>query len=133
VTLTNTPVDTATCTITITLTPTATPTAQEITDVRPYPNPINPEKDSEVKIGFKIAQVDIDKLIIRIYTSGYRLIKEVRIEEPNEINNAITQGYVNIKIIDLQMLANGAYYFYIKSERKGEVCRSKIEKLIVLR
>jgi len=133
VTLTNTPVDTATCTITITLTPTATPTAQEITDVRPYPNPVNPEKDQEVRIGFKIAQADINKLIIKIYTSGYRLIKEVKLEDPNEINNAITQGFVDIRIKDLQMLANGAYYFYIKVDRKGEVCRSKIEKLVILK
>jgi len=130
-TSTNTPVNTATWTITITLTPTETPTAQEITDVRPYPNPVNPEKDSELKIGFKIAQVDIDKLIIRIYTSGYRLIKEIRYEGV-EAENIARNGVVKIEIKELENLANNVYYFYIKADRKGD-CRSRIEKLIILK
>jgi len=127
---TNTPVNTGTFTITITST--ITPTAQEITDVKPYPNPVNPGKDLEVKIGFKIAQVDVDKLIIRIYTSGYRLIKEIK-RDGTEAVMAATLGIVNIDIEELQTLANGAYYFYIKAERKGESCRSRIEKLIILK
>ncbi len=129
---TNTPVDTATYTVTRTLTPTVTPTAQEITDVKPYPNPVNPVKDPQVRIGFKIAQTDIDKIIIRIYTSGYRLIKEVR-EEGTAAVLIATQGYISIETKDIQTLANGTYYFYVKSERKGKSSRSKIEKLIVLK
>ncbi len=129
---TNTPVDTATYRVTRTLTPTVTPTAQEITDVRPHPNPVNPVKDKEVRIGFKIAQTDIDKIIIRIYTSGYRLIKEVREEGAAAVLIA-TQGYIRIETKELQSLANGTYYFYIKTERKGEISRTKIEKLIILK
>ena len=127
-TRTNTPVNTVTFTRTVTL----TPITQEITDIRPYPNPVNPERDTEVRIGFKIAQQDIDKLIIRIYTSGYRLIKEVRYENGEAIIVA-TQGYIPIDTKDLKLLANGAYYYYIKAERKGEICRSKIDKLIILK
>ena len=126
VTRTNTPVNTAT------LTPTVTPTAQEITDLRPYPNPVNPDKETEVRIGFRMAQYDIDKLIIRIYTSGYRLIKEVT-KEGTDAVSAANNGYVSIYAIELKSLANGAYYYFIKAERKGDICRSKVDKLIILR
>jgi len=125
-TRTNTPVDTAT------LTPTITPEEQEIIDIKPWPNPVNPDKDLEIKIGFKIAQQDIDIIVIRIYTSGYRLIKEVK-KEGVEAVAAAKQGYISIKTDELKTLANSAYYYYIKVERKGEICKSKIDKLIILR
>jgi len=85
-----------------------------------------------LKIGFKIAQHDIDELVIRIYTSGYRLIKEVKYEGA-QAQAVADLGFVSININDLKTLANGTYYFYIKALRKGETCRSKIEKLIILR
>ena len=123
---TNTSVNTAT------FTPTITPTGQEIIDVRPCPNPVNPIKEPEVRIYFKIAQQDIDSIIIRIYTSGYRLIKEVK-KEGVEAVAAAKQGYISINTDELKTLANSAYYYYIKVERKGEICKSKIDKLIILR
>jgi hypothetical protein len=122
---------TNTTTVTVTLTPTVTPTAQEITDVRPYPNPVNPDKNPEFKIKFTLAQKDIDELVIRIYTSGYRLIKEVKYEGPQVTQ--VTAGIVDINVNDLKTLSNGTYYFYIKVVRKGETTRSKIDKFIVLR
>jgi len=125
-TLTNTPVNTAT------LTPTKTPEVQEITGIKPWPNPVNPDKDVEVKIGFKIAQQDIEQIVIRIYTAGYRLIKEIKKEGAEAVAIA-NQGYINIKKDDLKTLANGVYYYYIKVERKGEICKSKVDKIIVLR
>jgi len=42
-------------------------------------------------------------------------------------------GLVSISTKDLKSLSNGTYYFYIKAERKGETCKSKIEKFIILR
>jgi len=125
-TSTNTPVNTAT------FTPTITPTAQEIKDVRPCPNPYNPIKESELRIYFKISQQDIEKIVIRIYTSGYRLIKEAK-REGTEAIDAATQGYINIEAKELIMLANSTYYFYIKTEKKGESCRSKINKMVILK
>jgi hypothetical protein len=125
-TSTNTPVNTAT------FTPTITPTAQEIKDVKPCPNPYNPIKEPELRIYFKISQQDIEKIVIRIYTSGYRLIKVVK-REGTEAIDAATQGYINIEAKELIMLANSTYYFYIKTEKKGESCRSKINKMVILK
>jgi len=118
--------------VTTTLTATKTPEIQEVTDEKPYPNPVNPEKDPEVKIGLKIAQQDVDKIIIRIYTSGYRLIKEVKKEGADAIN-AVTQGYISIDTQDLKTLASGTYYYYIKVERRDETWRTGIDKLIILK
>ncbi len=127
-----TPSTTGTTTQTFTLTPTSTPEKQEITDVKPYPNPVNPDKNAELRIGFKIAQTNVDKVIIRIYTSGYRLIKEVKYEGAQAVSVA-TQGFASIYVKDLILLANGTYYYYIKADRKGDVCKSKIDKIIILR
>ncbi|MCX7699061.1 MAG: hypothetical protein N2114_06320, partial [Candidatus Goldbacteria bacterium] len=83
-------------------------------------------------IKVKIAQHDIDELTIRIYTAGYRLIKEVKYEGASAV--AIARlGIVDININDLKSLANGTYYFYINALRKGKTCKSKIEKFIILR
>ncbi|MBP7791839.1 MAG: CIA30 family protein [Candidatus Goldbacteria bacterium] len=131
-TRTPTPSTTGTTTQTFTLTPTSTPEKQEITDIKPWPNPFNPDKDKELRIGFKIAQTDVDKVIIRIYTSGYRLIKEVKYEGAQAVSVA-TQGFASIDVKDLILLANGTYYYYIKADRKGDVCKSKIDKIIILR
>jgi hypothetical protein len=133
-TYTGTPTRTTTGTTapTFTLTSTATPTAQEIVDIKPYPNPVNPGRDVEVRIGFKIAQQDIDTLIIRIYTSGYRLIKEVKLEN-TEARQVAAQGYITIDTKELKTLANSAYYYYIRAERKGEVYKSMVDKMVILR
>jgi len=131
-TRTTIPSTTWTITQTFTLTPTGTPEKQEITDVKPYPNPVNPDKNAELRIGFKIAQTDVDKVIIRIYTSGYRLIKEIKYEGTQAVAVA-TQGIAIIETKELKFLANGTYYFYVKAERKGEICKTKVDKIIILR
>jgi len=95
-----------------------------------YPNPFNPEKDKEINIEFKISQQNVDKIIIRIYTSGYRLIKEEEFDKEKAILIA-AQGYVRMQ--GLNILANGVYYYYIKLHINNNEYKSKIDKIIILR
>ncbi len=114
---------------------TATPDSnqqQAIDNVVIYPNPINPDKDDYCRVTFKIYNKNIDKLTASIYTSGYRLIKEIILNNEQAIS-AANNGFMDIEIKDLKTLSNSVYYYYIKIQQKDIVFKSKIEKIIILR
>ena len=138
-TFTRTPTSTFTPTGTYTQTPVATstntpaPTSEilEVIIVKPYPNPYNPEKDGDLRIGCKITQTDFDNLVIRIYTAGYRLIKEIT---PNNITEIASQEYImDINASNLKALSNATYYYYIAVTKNNSEKKSKIDKLIILK
>jgi len=111
------------------MTATPEPVSEElkITDVIPYPNPFNPEKDEKLKIGLGITQLNVDKYSVTIYTSGYRMIKEIKKEIP------LRQNYIEIDTKDLQSLSNGTYYYYVIITKGNKEAKSKIDKLIIMK
>nr|MBP7792884.1 hypothetical protein [Candidatus Goldiibacteriota bacterium] len=126
-TMTQTLMATATFTITMTATPEPVSEELKITDVIPYPNPFNPEKDEKLKIGLGITQLNVDKYSVTIYTSGYRMIKEIKKEIP------LRQNYIEIDTKDLQSLSNGTYYYYVIITKGNKEAKSKIDKLIIMK
>jgi len=132
-TFTNTPTETTTVSQqpTITVTPVQN-IEQEITDMKSYPNPVNPDRDTIFRIGFKIEQKNINKLTINIYTAGFRFIKEITIKNADALS-AANNGFISVDINELKPLANGTYYYYIKAFKDENVCKSVIDKMIVLR
>jgi hypothetical protein len=116
---------------TITVTPVQN-VVQEITDIKSYPNPVNPDRDIIFRIGFKIGQKNINKLTINIYTTGFRFIKEIPIKNADAAS-AANNGFVDVDINELKPLANGVYYYYIKAFKDENVCKSDIDKIVILR
>jgi hypothetical protein len=117
----------------MTVTPTITNTPinnQEpaINNIVIYPNPYNPDK-GDLNIKFKLTQ-PVKTIKIRIFTSGFRLIKQITQE-----NNFIAgQNTVVIDNRYLRNLANGSYLLVINattSDRKQ--INSKPVVLIILR
>ena len=105
----------------------------EITQLLPYPNPFNPSISGAIaKFGFEITQRNINSLSLRIYTSGYRLVKEVVLTDA-ALQTVINRRYIEYAAEDLMSLANGTYYYLIIAEKDGEQVRSKIDKLIILK
>jgi hypothetical protein len=128
-TLTATPTRTATETPVATDTFTPVPTLPEFTV---YPNPFNPEKNPVLRISCKIDQIDVDKIKIKIYTSGYRLIKEETFEGSDALY-LINQGYIDINSESLKKLSNGTYYYYISTYKQNKEYKLKVEKLIIMK
>ncbi|HRQ44901.1 MAG TPA: GH116 family glycosyl hydrolase [Candidatus Goldiibacteriota bacterium] len=141
--LTETPVFTQTYTFTYTSTNTpvftATPTytrvpadKQQITEVLPYPNPFNPALYNYIRISFKIAQPDTKRLALRIYSSSYRLIREVAYEQA-ALTQIVNRGYIQYESKHLESLSNGTYYFVLIAGGQGDETRSKVEKMIIIK
>jgi len=119
-------------TYTRTITPTLRPTPA-LENMRPYPNPYNPVKDGDLKIGINISQADTKKITLKIYTTGYRLIKQITVDKPIKVLQIATQGYINIKAADLITLSNATYYYYIVIKNQNSETKSKVEKLIIMK
>jgi hypothetical protein len=135
-TATRTATSSYTGTITTSITPTWTqtfmPDSEEyrIEDMVIYPNPYNPG-DEDLKISFKVTQKS--KMIkVRIFTTGYRLIKQITFAD-----KTYNAGVINkIEIPDkyFRSLANGAYYLIVYARNfKGEEVRNKPETLLIIR
>ncbi len=130
---TNTPTGTITFTTTLTPMPaTPTPTESEKFEfnkekpVIVYPNPSSGKTDISIK--FNITK-KANSAVVRIYTSGLRLIME-KIYKENFL-----QGENEIKISrkDLTGLSRGTYYYvlYVK-DKNGQEIKSTIEKIIII-
>ncbi|MCX8094566.1 MAG: M6 family metalloprotease domain-containing protein, partial [Candidatus Goldbacteria bacterium] len=117
--------------MTHTITFTSTPIIKKqltINDVVIYPNPYNLIND-DLKIKFTATQ-NFNFIKIKIFTSSFRLIKQIVIEDvyfPGENLLIINKKY-------LSQFSNGVYYFilYIKN-MDGEEVRSRPEILIILK
>ena len=131
-TYTYTPTYTNTPEFTNTPTPEPTKEELEITDAIFYPNPYNPDSGASPKFSFKITRTDVDSVSIRIYTSSSRLVREAVFEGD-------ARAYIlNTKEIDypgfgFESMANGIYFYVIAAGYEGEVIKSKIGKMILLR
>ncbi|HRU39375.1 MAG TPA: hypothetical protein P5511_05815, partial [Candidatus Goldiibacteriota bacterium] len=132
-TRTATPANTATRTVTIAPTYTATPSEQGITDLKPWPNPINPGgTGTEGFIDFKINQKDPENIGIRIYTSSSRLIREIKYDQ-GSTNLLVNAGRFRYNIQTLEGLSNGTYYYYLYVQKGGKETRSKIDKIVIIK
>jgi hypothetical protein len=123
-----------TTTPTFTPTPSKTPDTQAITEVLPYPNPVDPADPAvtQVFISFKINQENPDAIGLKIYTSASRLIRNVRVTGPAAINIAKNRIF-NYGKAELNGLSSGVYYYYLYAEKGGVITRSRIDKLMVLK
>jgi len=102
-----------------------------IEDIVIYPNPYNNSGNEDLKISFKVTQKS--KMIkVRIYTTGYRLIKQITFAD--KTYNAGVINKINIPDKYFTSLANGAYYLIIYAKNfKGEEVKSKPETLLIIR
>jgi hypothetical protein len=100
----------------------------EISNVVIYPNPYNPKKDN-LKIGIEMKGLShVAK--IRIYTSGYRMIKQITV--PGNYVTGINTIEIERKY--LTQLANGIYYIVVNMvDNKGDYITSKPQILVVLK
>jgi hypothetical protein len=116
---------------TMTATPTATKT--QISKQQPaidkivlYPNPY---KQGDLKIGFNITQ-DMKIIKVRIYTSGFRLIKQITMEGEYRAG----ENTINIESRYLDRLANGIYYVLLVGKNREAIEeRSRPVELVILR
>ena len=116
---------------TMTATPTATKT--QISNQQPaidkivlYPNPY---KQGDLKIGFNITQ-DMKIIKVRIYTSGFRLIKQITMEGEYRAG----ENTINIESRYLDRLANGIYYVLLVGKNREAIEeRSRPVELVILR
>jgi hypothetical protein len=134
-TATNTPADTATNTPTTvptaTRTPGTKPTPAEfvISDPAIFPNPYNSASGSGAYFRCDLTQ-DAKNLKIKIYTMGFRAIREVTLA------GILEDGRVDrsIPAADLARLANGIYYYMVTGENgQGARAKSPPELLIILK
>jgi hypothetical protein len=137
-TRTSTPVNTITITQTVFLSPTPTntptiqPERQAITDLLPFPNPVNPLVSAYLYIGFTAARIDSDSIKLKIYTSGQRLVRTVEYKGTDAQNILIASRF-RCEAAELSGLANGTYYYMLTAEKAGEVARSKVDKIVILK
>lgn len=138
-TLTNTPENTATTESsgtltptqtnlipTLTVTPTITPTTQA-NDGIVYPNPVNPGIE-DVKLGITLNR-PADVITFRLYSPGYRLIREI-------IWTSVPAGYYTGTVGKSQLvdLSNGVYYCRISITYQDKTTeKMKIRKLVIIR
>jgi|GEM_PF-1464380 len=141
-TITATPSWTRTATLTITTSITATNTIIpsftqtvipdkgefKIEDIVIFPNPYNPT-EGNLKIRFDITQGS--KVIkVRIYTSGFRLIKQITMEGEYKAG----ENTINIESRYLNRLANGIYYVLLVGKNREAIEeRSRPVELVILR
>jgi len=114
--------------------PLATPTfthvpdgdAIKITDVLVYPHPLNGKDD--IRFFFNLEK-STDSVYLKVYSSAFRLIKNVKIAGPCTAGN----NYGKASKALTKELANGTYYFILEGKNGNEKGSSKIDKLIILK
>jgi len=132
-----TPTMTKTNTVLLFNTPTFTPTFTEIEikqpldNIKVYPNPINLSRDKIVRFEFK-SKKDCDEVVLRIYTTGCRLVKEF-LYTKEYMGIIFERGFIEIQTKDLIKLSNGAYYYFVILKKNGKEERSKVDKFIICR
>jgi len=124
------PTGTGTMTITPTVTITVIPDKEEfkIENIIFAPNPYNP-RAGDLRIGFEVTQAS-KAIKVRIYTAGYRLIKQIT----QTGNYTVGRNTTEIENRYLENLANGAYYVIITAiNNTGKQVNSKPVILIILK
>lgn len=102
---------------------------QMITEVIIYPNPYNPEISAAGPyFRFKLAK-NAGEVMIRIYSSSFRLIKAVKFE--GIFTAGLNRGYTRAE--DFKNLSNGTYYFVLTADSTSGKAVSKADKLIILK
>ena len=118
-----------------TYTPTITPTwpdTQAVKNVVPYPNPIQPGTGVNISFSFSLNRLDYDSIGVKIYTSASRLIRDTEVSKGDvSIVNDHILTYDTGKY--LTGLSNGVYYYFLYAKKGGEITRSKIDKIIILK
>jgi hypothetical protein len=109
-----------------------TPSEQGIDSLIIYPNPFNPARDAVLNFGFTLRQKDCDVIGIKIYTAGFRKIRDEKFQGPDK-DAAINSARISLQGYKIGNVADGAYYYYIYVEKQGVITRSKVDKLIILK
>ena len=97
-----------------------------------YPNPYNPKKDGALYIGFTAAQKDPDKVAVKLFTPGFRLVKEFVLTGA-EARSAAGRGYVQLQSRQLSNLAAGTYYFTVTLYKDAKAVKSRIAVLTIVK
>jgi endoglucanase len=115
--------------------PTPTPTIQpqsatlEITGARPYPNPFNPSRQTSLGVGFNITR-DCSGIKFRLYTTGFRLIRETEYQGTYYAGDNILQ----VDTESMKNLASGIYYYVLIATAQGKPDHASSEgELIVVK
>jgi len=99
----------------------------KVEDVSIYPNPYNP-RVGDLRISFNVTW-EIKLVKVRIYTVGFRVVKQIikEVENGGRINIIIERRY-------LERLASGTYYLVlIIKDNEGKDIYSKPQILIIIR
>ncbi len=112
------------------VTPTATP-APPHKKPRPYPNPVNPGKWPGLTILYYFTQ-GTDRVTVKIYTVSFRLVKQF-VFDGAQMQQIITQGYLNFEPGELNDLSDGTYYYVILTDNNGKTEISEPDTIIILR
>jgi len=131
-TILNSQLPTATITVTSTqqviITFTATPGPYK--KPKPYPNPINPNRDPYLKIAYDLDR-NTDSLTIKIYTVAYRLVMEYTFDKIG-VQQILQQG-IECPTDRLKNLSNGTYYYVIITKSGNNQSRSTVDKFILIK
>jgi hypothetical protein len=96
----------------------------------PFPNPYNPSKGQPLNLSVNVLQ-DYKKATLRIYTTGYRMVKQiVLIDEPIPTGTRI----FSISAWKISNLAAGSYYYQVEIlTAANTVIKSKASLLMILK
>jgi len=139
-TITNTFTQTYTTTIVPTSTFTPTPVAIEIetkfefdtgVKINLYPNPVI--KNTDIKIKYKVKGSE-EQVVIRIYTSAFRLVKEILFNKSKIVkySDGFSEIVINKNLID--EFSKGVYaYIIIAKNKDGVEIKSRIGKIVIMK
>jgi hypothetical protein len=133
-TITRTPVpgQTLSATITATVTPTITPGQEKQMNVNEYPDPLNPVTMPEMYFKYNNAENEPDNINVRIYTAGFRLIKEYLFGH-EQAQQIAQQGVIMCPTDGLRNLSNGMYFYVILATENGKPAKSKTGEFIIIK
>jgi hypothetical protein len=98
------------------------------TDVLAYPNPYTGSSGA-MTVVYNV-KADINEIIFRLYTSGFRLVRERR---EQGYKNAGTHA-MTINRADTSMLAAGIYFYILEaSGTGGETEKSRDDAIVILK
>jgi hypothetical protein len=141
ITLTNTPQSSATSTVTATaamtmtftatpsITPVATSSTLTITNMRPYPDPYNPDSGKPLSIGFDLSR-NCSSIEFKLYTTSARLVRRY------SLDTMTTAGSKDLVVdkSNFSGLSNGTYFYVLKAvDTANSMVYSKIDKFIILK
>jgi len=85
-----------------------------------------------LKIAVSITPGNIDSVTLKIYTAGYRLIRQ-QVFEGTDAQAIADNGFLQYDYSNLIDLSEGLYYYFITAGKGGVTARSRTGTLIILK